>query len=228
MIALIKNLNLALFVILIIISCDELTYSLEEENNVEIEQPTFNDVKINLLSPTDTLGIWGETILRYQLDLEKKSFSHVQIYIDDNLVVNTSNKEEAIMDSRGFEDGVHLLRFEIYVFTNNNSLADRLRLEMALVYKNIPIIIDKESCFLMSLSYFLDILSQNEIFIITPLFSVDRKVPLRNPNYDFPALVVGSPSPTHADIDPSYTDTFSFPAIKWTIAFTVAAMPPPQ
>ena len=32
--------------------------------------------------------------------------------------------------------------------------------------------------------------------------------------YEFLLVVVGNPSPTHSDIEPSYTETFSFPAIK--------------
>ena len=38
----------------------------------------------------------------------------------------------------------------------------------------------------------------------------------------------GNPSPIHSINEPSYTATFSCPAMMWAMALTVAAMPPPQ
>ena len=131
-----------IIVLFIFFNCDDMTYEPQEENVFKIQEPNYSDVKIDLSNTTDTLGIWGEATLHYNIDIGKKRFSHIEIYIDNNIVVTTSNPSEAKFNTSYLNDGIHALRFEVYVHANNGSLADKLDLEMAKIYQNIPVIID--------------------------------------------------------------------------------------
>lgn len=131
-----------LFLVLFITTCEELTYEPEKENTVDIKGPVLTDVFIDFSNTTDTLNLWGESILHYNLNPGTKRLDHLDIYIDSNWVSTSESLTEASFSTLQFSNSQHTLRFDIYLHSNNNSLADILGLEIVIINYTKPIRID--------------------------------------------------------------------------------------
>lgn len=130
------------FLALLVISCNEITYSPEKENNAEINRQPKTDLNINLSSMTDTLFIYESADITYTIDTKGKEFSKVNFYIDSLFAGTTTDTRNFYLDVTKLKSGSHKLKFEVWVHSGTGSLNDRFGNEYVAYSKIFNIISD--------------------------------------------------------------------------------------
>ncbi len=129
-----KNIYNIIFLSLIILGCEKLTYSPTDENFVEVKPPDYY-VSIDLMAEADTISGWGNIELKYEVDISEHQLYKVMCFIDSSLIRTTNSLNVLSFSSRNFADGYHELVLEVWVKSGSNSLADKLGAEF--VYNQI-------------------------------------------------------------------------------------------
>ena len=126
----------------LVLQCDDMTFSPEKENKIYVPQEPV-DITMMLEGSKDTLNLWGDVILKYELYLNNRRFKEVRMYIDGKYQGKSfSQTAYPSLRTTYFEDGLHKLTIEVAVYSGSGSLADRLKMEEIMASFNIPVYID--------------------------------------------------------------------------------------
>ena len=113
---------------LILNSCNDLIYSPEKENFVNVPVPQ-TIMSVNLANFADTIIVFGQTDFHYTIDTKGKVFSRLVIYVDSTMDGNSVNTSQYSFNSASYSNGNHKLRMEVWAYSGSGSLADHYRSE---------------------------------------------------------------------------------------------------
>lgn len=123
-------------------ACD---YEPSGENYVDLEEPSFEGVTLDLMTPGDTLGLWGTVSVPYRVDTQGRPISYGELYLDDERVATFSGSEVPSFSSRRYADGAYELTLRVYAESESGNLAEAvgaevlvLELERVAVIDNAP------------------------------------------------------------------------------------------
>lgn len=130
-----------LITIFLFIACNELQFEPKDSNykDIPIDIP---QQEITISAGTDTLYMFGETKIYFNLDLKGKKFEKINIYIDSAYYKAVTSQNYMILNTEKFSNGNHILTLELVSHSGTNSLADLLDSEFIIYRKNITMTID--------------------------------------------------------------------------------------
>ncbi|MGE5797502.1 MAG: hypothetical protein ACM34N_12015 [Ignavibacteria bacterium] len=122
-----------------IYSCE---FSPTGSNYVEIT-PEIQPAYINLDFNSDTVKIWGEKNISYNINISGLQLRRVKIFFDDVLLTQTSQLNgDFYFDSEKYSNSAHKLKIEVTSSSGTGSISDKLGVETVLFVKEWVLVID--------------------------------------------------------------------------------------
>ena len=112
-----------LFACLLFNSCNDLVYSPEKENFVNVPVPQTK-MNVDLSNSTDTVYVFGKTDFHLTTDTKGKQFHRIVAYVDSVRDGDSGDKSLYTLNTESYSNGKHKLRIEIWAFSGSGSLAD--------------------------------------------------------------------------------------------------------
>src|ERR1035438_8177929 len=111
---------------LILNSCNDLIYSPEKENFVNVPVPQ-TIMTVNLANFADTIIVFGQTDFHYTIDTKGKVFSRLVIYVDSTMDGNSVNTSQYSFNSASYSNGNHKLRMEVWAYSRSEEHTSELQ-----------------------------------------------------------------------------------------------------
>lgn len=131
---------LVAILLLFITACDNLVYSPDKENYVEID-PEPTPLHISWNQAQETIGVWDRVTIEYDVDIEVELFSlDVFLSINGDVVAEAKEGKPLVWDTTTMRDGLYEASLIATARSGTGSLAERLGAEKSITFnteKNI-------------------------------------------------------------------------------------------
>jgi hypothetical protein len=122
-------------------SCNDLIYSPEKENYVNVPIPQTK-MTIDLSNAGDTTYVFGKIDFHFTTDTKGKIFSHIVVYIDSTIDGYSYDMSLYTLNSAPYSFGPHKLRMDVWAKSGSGSLADHAGAEYIVCSSHWDLFID--------------------------------------------------------------------------------------
>lgn len=120
--------------LLFITACDNLVYSPDKENYVEIH-PEPTPLHISWNQAQETIGVWDRVTIEYDVDIEVELFSlDVFLSINGDVVAEAKEGKPLVWDTTTLRDGLYEASLIATARSGTGSLAERLGAEKSITF----------------------------------------------------------------------------------------------
>jgi len=131
-----------LIILIFFLSCNLFEYEPYSTELTNVPPPQPNNISIDISGSLDTLNAWDYVTINYSIQNDSIQDVNVSLYVDTQLVAQTSNPTYIGFNTESFSDGLYQIRMEFLIPTGSGSLADKLGAEYYSTEKQFPIYID--------------------------------------------------------------------------------------